>query len=37
MKYSAAVSTKGYDVLDSAEDITRRRLPELLRQNGFKV
>ncbi|MDR0429371.1 MAG: hypothetical protein LBH58_02690 [Tannerellaceae bacterium] len=37
MNYSAAVSAKGYDVLDSAEDIARRRLPELLRQNGFKV
>jgi hypothetical protein len=35
--YSAAVSALGYDVLDSSEDIANRRLPELLRQNGFRV
>jgi hypothetical protein len=37
MSYAAFVSAKGYDVLDSAEGLAIRRLPQILKQNGFIV
>lgn len=35
MRYAGYVSARGYDVLDSGEDLVRRLFLQLLRQHGF--
>jgi len=37
MNYSGYVSAKGYDVLDSAEDLADRLVPQIMKQLGFTV
>ena len=36
MQYAAFVSAKGYDVMDSAELLADKLVPQILRQLGFK-
>lgn len=36
MKYATYVADKGYDVIDSAEDLAAKLVPEMLKQLGFK-
>lgn len=36
MNYAAYVSARGYDVLDSAEDLAAKLVPEMLNKLGFK-
>ncbi|MGN0237601.1 MAG: hypothetical protein ACI4AK_05900 [Lepagella sp.] len=36
MEYAAYVSAKGYDVIDSAELLADKLVPQILRQLGFK-
>jgi hypothetical protein len=37
MNYSSYVAAKGYNVIDSAEDMAERLVPQLMRELGFKV
>jgi len=36
MNYAAYVSAKGYDVLDSSEDLAERLIPSMMKQLGLK-
>jgi len=37
MNYAAYVSAKGYNVLDSSEDLAERLVPQIMKQIGFTV